>query len=260
MSTPPRVVIGERWVFYRGPSHEPERHRHFAVQIVVGLEHPLRVEIDAGAPFATRAALVPSERPHRISSEGEIALLLVEPASLSGMDVRCAGTDRIRTSDAPDPAALSACAQPLPGVFDPQAAVAAMLDVFMLEARDSVARDARIRRLQAAIASDPRIDLVTAAEEVGLSSGRLRHLFREQTGLAFSRYLLWERIKRAVRLAADRPTLTDAAIEAGFSDSAHFSNRFRALFGIAPSIVLRPGGILAMAVAAGEAHDVGRMR
>jgi AraC-like DNA-binding protein len=67
---------------------------------------------------------------------------------------------------------------------------------------------------------------------VGLSSGRTRHLFVEQTGLSFRTYLLWLRLDRAVQLFAEGASLTEAAHGAGFADSAHLSRTFRRMFGI----------------------------
>lgn len=65
-----------------------------------------------------------------------------------------------------------------------------------------------------------------------LSSSRARHLFVEQTGLPFRSYLLWLRITKAVRIMSAGSSLTEAAHEAGFADSAHFSRTFRRMFGI----------------------------
>jgi AraC-like DNA-binding protein len=60
----------------------------------------------------------------------------------------------------------------------------------------------------------------------------LRHLFVEQTGLPFRTYLLWLRLTKAVAVFAGGGSLTEAAHEAGFSDSAHFSRTFRRMFGL----------------------------
>jgi AraC-like DNA-binding protein len=56
-------------------------------------------------------------------------------------------------------------------------------------------------------------------------------LFVEQTGLPFRTYLLWLRLMRGLEAFASGASLTDAALDAGFADSAHFSRTFRRMFG-----------------------------
>jgi AraC-like DNA-binding protein len=79
---------------------------------------------------------------------------------------------------------------------------------------------------------DDSITLAAAARVAGLSPSRARHLFVEQTGLPFRTYLLWLKIMKAVGLFSNGKSLTAAAHEAGFADSAHFSRTFRRMFGI----------------------------
>jgi AraC-like DNA-binding protein len=80
---------------------------------------------------------------------------------------------------------------------------------------------------------DEPVVLSDAARFVGLSPGRTRHLFVEQTGLPFRTYLLWLRLNRAVESHSGGASLTQAAHGAGFADSAHLSRTFRRMFGIA---------------------------
>lgn len=94
--------------------------------------------------------------------------------------------------------------------------------------------DSRIAKVIAWTAS--RLDQTPSLREVtalvGLSPGRTRHLFVEETGLSFRTYLLWLRLERAVELFASGASLTEAAHAAGFADSAHLSRTFRRMFGI----------------------------
>jgi AraC-like DNA-binding protein len=73
------------------------------------------------------------------------------------------------------------------------------------------------------------------ARESGLSPSRLRHLMKEQTGVSFRRIRLWLRMHAAIHFVESGATMTQAALDAGFSSSAHFSSTFRKLFGLAPS-------------------------
>nr|WP_279306091.1 helix-turn-helix domain-containing protein [Leptospira ellisii] len=53
--------------------------------------------------------------------------------------------------------------------------------------------------------------------------------------MTFSGYKLWLKTQKAILSLRNRPELTTAAYEGGFSDQAHFSRIFRRSFGISPS-------------------------
>jgi AraC-like DNA-binding protein len=75
----------------------------------------------------------------------------------------------------------------------------------------------------------------TRAIYVGLSSSRFQHLFKDNVGVSFRRFRLWARMRVAIRLALGGASLTQAAMEAGLSSSAHLSTAFKGMFGISPS-------------------------
>ena len=60
-------------------------------------------------------------------------------------------------------------------------------------------------------------------------------LFKQVTGTPIRRFRLWQRIFVTSEKLSTGLSLTDAAIEAGFSDYAHFSRTFRELGGGNPS-------------------------
>ncbi len=82
------------------------------------------------------------------------------------------------------------------------------------------------------------ISLPAAAERAGPSSERARHIYVAQSELPFKTYVLWLRIERATELYAAGHSLTEAAHEVGFADSAHFSRTFRRTFSL-PAAALR---------------------
>jgi AraC-like DNA-binding protein len=79
---------------------------------------------------------------------------------------------------------------------------------------------------------NPSLSLAGAARHVALSPSRASHLFVENTGLQFRTYVLWLRLVRAVDAHVAGMNLTEAAQEAGFSDSAHLSRTFKRMFGL----------------------------
>ena len=72
-----------------------------------------------------------------------------------------------------------------------------------------------------------------------LSPSRYAHLFTTEVGLPFRRYLLWRKLNRSMQAFGRGATLTDAAFEAGFADSAHLTRTFHQMFGIPPSVMMR---------------------
>jgi transcriptional regulator GlxA family with amidase domain len=77
--------------------------------------------------------------------------------------------------------------------------------------------------------------LESLASSVGISSGRLMHVFTTSIGIPLRPYLAWLRIQRAAGAIAAGAPLTEAAVAAGFADAAHLSRTFRRMFGVPPS-------------------------
>ena len=82
------------------------------------------------------------------------------------------------------------------------------------------------------------ISVAEIAKQIGLSEPHLCQLFKQYVGIPIRRYRIWHRIYIiAVKMGLGL-TLTDAAIEAGFTDCAQFSRVFKDIGGISPSEVL----------------------
>ncbi len=73
------------------------------------------------------------------------------------------------------------------------------------------------------------------AASVHLSDSRLMKLFKDQVGLPVTQYRLRYRVFISVVLLALGYSVTEAALIAGFSNSAHFSRSFSAINGMPPS-------------------------
>lgn len=76
-------------------------------------------------------------------------------------------------------------------------------------------------------------DLATSA---GCSVSHFSRLFKDETGIAPSDYVMKVRLDRAKRmLRADEMSVTQIALACGFNSSAYFSHCFSRAFGISPS-------------------------
>ncbi len=100
------------------------------------------------------------------------------------------------------------------------------------EDRDRIihARDILVGRLQFPPA------LPELAREAGMSHTRLTRGFKKLFGCTVFEYLRSERLNYGrTLLEEDRLSITEAALEAGFSSSSHFAAAFQRAYGVSPS-------------------------
>ncbi|WP_111494951.1 MULTISPECIES: helix-turn-helix domain-containing protein [Marinobacter] len=77
--------------------------------------------------------------------------------------------------------------------------------------------------------------LAEMAASVHLSGSRLEKLFKKQVGLTITQYRIRYRVSISTILMALGHSMTDAAMYAGFSSSAHLSRCYRTVNGMSPS-------------------------
>jgi AraC-like DNA-binding protein len=94
-----------------------------------------------------------------------------------------------------------------------------------------------IRKAVRAIEDTPcaKISAKELAAEVELSTSRLTHLFSETMGVPLRRFLMWQRLRRAVVILTRGGSAIEAAHEAGFTDTAHLNRVLKAMLGVRPS-------------------------
>lgn len=226
----------------RGETGRADFHSHHAIQISMGLGGWFRLDT-ADAHVSGDAAAVAADTQHVIDAEGLTGIVFIEPESEAGRTItRRLFGERELVAVAPEIIGdfrerLTAAYQS--PIRDDRGLVALGRELVSALSAGALANDAdpRIRKVIAWAAEqiDQPIGLSDALSVGGLSASRLRHLFVEQTGLPFKTYLLWLRLTRAVEVVAGGASLTKAAHEAGFSDSAHFSRTFRRMFGVPPA-------------------------
>jgi AraC family transcriptional regulator len=226
-----------------------DRHGHHAHQITLPLHCTCRFRREADGEWTDfAAAFVPSQRPHQLEMEdlAEVAQLFVEPETAEGRALA-------RRFPVEEVAPLAEA--------DRTAVVPILVDAW----RAGVADEAMVAAGRAAVTAlagtatppadlDPRIargldfirdrlrgpvSLADVASACALSTGRFRHLFVRETGVAFRPYVLWLRLNAAIECSMRGRSWTEAAHEAGFADSAHLSRTFRRMFGMNPATLVR---------------------
>jgi len=226
---------------YLGPALNLSPHRNAVAVLALGLDGPFHLACDAEqlelGYGAHRSALIAPGALHHLIADAPMAFLYLDARShdLQNMRARCAGAGLGADFDMKGDVALAAHLNALARGAASWSDVRADLDVLLRPERPTVDRRVReaLARMHAAPAERPSLSELAAA--AGLSTSRFIHLFKAATGVPLRRYKMWLAVGAAMRELSGGANLTEAALEAGFSSSAHFSTAFREMFGMEPS-------------------------
>lgn len=116
-----------------------------------------------------------------------------------------------------------------------------VLHLLGIAADEKVDKDPRIQISMEYIRSflSEKITCAKVSEHLGLSESRFSHMFREQTGMTFSAYLIYQRILDVYTGLFQGKSVTEASLDAGFSSSGHFVDVNRRIFGLPASQIMK---------------------
>lgn len=221
-------------------------HAHHAIQIVIALDGCVAICGPDNGWRETRGIVVRPDAEHSFDCNGALGMMLfVDPESSEGAWLAASLRQDITTiADARLDAIVSAL-RAFAERPDDTDDVAALVRGCVHGLRPGLAParrvDPRVTTVLGAIraSDDLRMSLDTAAGMAFLSPTRFAHVFREQVGLPFSRYMLWRKMTRAMVAIASERTIAAAAHAADFADAAHLTRTFYQMVGMAPSALMR---------------------
>ncbi len=214
-------------------------HRHLTLQIVISLDNSFSSFVSHTMINNIQIILINKFVPHScFTSNSKVLIYLIEPQSYLGSIIKF-------THQNQDYITLE-CDEQIKALikignkcnFSEQLLFDKFLNHLFLNSNTNI--DSIDNRITVSIDFIKRhihqdIDLTKTANYINLSESRFRHLFNEQIGMPFSKYVLWTRIKMVfINTAKYKMNFTEAALSAGFSDQAHFNNVFSKAFGISP--------------------------
>ena len=216
---------------YRGPGLGLAPHLNAAATIAIALDAPFELRICTKLSGwsewrSTLSSLIPSQTLHHLKSHGPMVFLYLDPLTDRHLPLSQAELDvgRERLINA-----------------GPEIGIGEAFAAFGLRARFPT--DERIAKVVREIEKRP--DLFGRQQEAAalacLSPSRFRARFDAEVGLPFRRYRLWRRMALVMRTIAAGGSLTQAAMAAGFSSSAHLSLSFKRMFGLSASEIIGLG-------------------
>jgi AraC-like DNA-binding protein len=230
-----------------GAGAQSEMHAHHAMHFVLARRGELKLRTSPRAPWVNCAgALTAPDAPHAIDARGETVLFVfLDPQSDVGECLLRVVPNGVRCVMAKERdqilAGASATAIMGGGGAEWMRRAAGVLGAVPSEMKRPAVHP-RVRKLLRLLQSDDRgvkRSLQELAGAVGLSPGRMMHVFTSSVGVPLRPYLAWLKLQRAAGAIVTGLPLTEAAQMAGFSDAGHMSRTFRRMFGVAPS-QLRP--------------------
>jgi AraC-like DNA-binding protein len=221
-------------------------HSHHALQIVLAVDGEMAIKGAHGDWYTGRGVIVRQDVEHSYDGKGATgAMIFVDPESSEGVWLQTALTEDITV--VPE-ARTSVCAaalrtfieQPLESMEIGDLVRHCVLSL-CAGAPPSRRLDERVMKVLVAIqaADDLRMSIEDAAAMAFLSPSRFAHLFKQQVGLPFRRYMLWRKLTRAMLAIGKGPTIAAAAHASDFADAAHLTRTFYQMFGLPPSVMMR---------------------
>jgi AraC-like DNA-binding protein len=222
-------------------------HSHNYIQITIGLEQDFHITTEKDS-FYTKGIILDSNISHKLYGYNEWQLyLLINPESIFGELVKRKLLHKevhlIGEKEIDDIVKLNN--QSTLEKFD-----LIEYDELIKKIREILGLtnpyfdhtiDSRIQEILTYIEAYPldRLSVKELSNIVFLSESRLSHLFKEEIGISLTSYILHKKVERAFYLILNGMSITEAAIEAGFSSSSHFTNSVRDKLGMSPRIIIK---------------------
>ena len=220
------LTIGDRWARWCGRAGDAASHRHFAAQAIQAPDGA-RVHLGPGQVIAGEWILIDPLVAHRLEPVAGVTLHFLEPAAAA--EPALAETLQVfRHREG-----VLVAAHPTAPFWAPW-----LRDDAAARRPHGETLATGLRRIDAQL-GDGVLRLPAIARDSGLSPSRFRHLFAQEIGLPFRRYVLWRRLRLAVTEMGAGADATTAAHAAGFADLAHFSRTLKAMFGVTATQALR---------------------
>jgi AraC-like DNA-binding protein len=242
-------MAGGSWDFAHG--HVIRMHSHVEDQLLFASQGVMTVETNEGIWVVPplRAVWIPAETAHGVAMSGLVSmrtlyfsprlcrtiprrcLVLNIPPLLRELVLHACGFSKLRRQVATERHVIEL-------ILD-QLRLVESVPVQLPHPRDS-----RARKLADLLRANPREQrpLEALAMKCGASKRTMQRLFAEESGMSFSRWRQRARLVHAMQILAAGQSVTNAALDAGYSSTSAFISMFRKQLGTTPTRYLAVEG------------------
>lgn len=218
---------------------DADLHKHSFIQVSISLESPFEIEVDEKC-FSCKGIVIDSNISHCLNGRhNQLLFLLIDSTScLAASFKKRIGGHHIYIFPDEMLNEITAFVKDSYGSIDDNTCyahfLAQLLWLLDIEYVDSEPADQRIIEVISLLkdcdGSEHSIDIL--ASQVNLSNSRLSHLFKENTGITLSGYLVLHKLQKAIYLIFNGISITKAALSAGFDSPSHFAATSKRLLGM----------------------------
>ena len=226
-----RLYEARNHVLIHAGYENPVLHRHMAAHILISPDGPIQVASDS-TEFLCHGAVIPSGLSHRVDTFGkEVLVFLYDCTTGTAKQIR--QFHSIPEESCHAVMDFYAILQQDCSPENYRHFESSVLKCLGFEAAAAQVQDARIREAMAYIHSraSEKLTCKEVSDTVCLSQGRFSHLFKEQVGMTFAAFLIYQRIVSVYTWVLQGKSVTAAALDAGFSSSSHFADVNCRVFG-----------------------------
>lgn len=214
----------------------PDVHKHLMKHLLISLGGTIDCVIE-GETVSCKGIIISSQINHTIINKGNKMLLFLfddstniaaqmEKKYLKGKAYYLLQRERINEiKEIWDNAVFEKCVDE--NIKDDYMTVyRKILNVCNLDVNYIYIKDERIKKILVVLNNMEGINKETLkdlASEVCLSQSRMSHLFKAETGIALSSFLLLMKISKAYKYIFSGESVTEACLKAGFDSSSHFA-------------------------------------
>lgn len=218
---------------------DADLHKHSFIQLTIALETPFDIQID-GQHLQSDGIIINSNAVHQLNASGQsLLLLLMDSTSNMAAAFKHYLGDQPYVVFPPDMIKIISkfVQNQSPLIQNTKSYISfleQLMNLFNLNYSQPVITDPRIKELIQLIkdCTDSDHSIGHYASQIGLSNSRLSHLFKENTGISLSGYIMLHKLQKASYLIFKGFTITDAAMNAGFDSPSHLATTSKKLLGM----------------------------
>lgn len=239
-----KIHIEPHLGIFVGELNDNKLHKHYALQVSISCKNDFVITDENNLKQSYTSCLIQSNITHRFESQYTTLIILINPISSLGHQLFSKFRNTPITSLDKDFDQLSSLfSSYLKGHIDFSNMTTSISSFFHSMKcaceKENHVEDERI--YEAIQYLESNADRIVSLKEIAaicfLSETRFLHLFKEKTNLNFRRYQLWNKLLKSIPLLKTK-SVTETAMQYGFTDSSHYTRTFKETFGLTPKFIL----------------------